>query len=273
MSEPPELIAVARGADPWPGRRAERGPEAVGGARETVLTRRWRGRERLAAALALVLLGALEPAAAQVNPAAPPAAHEAIDLRGWELLRHECSSELSRREITLFANGTLRRREGPPGEEEMSLVELSPRELEGFVNRLGDLDLAEAERHPGEVGGQWVEHCALTLHLLDRPEQRFTFGRYDSLSLSLTRLLAVARELGSIADERAIGRHLPTGYEPQSGDVLERVDGLLFRITGFTADGTGIELQGVEQPLVVYIDRSNLTGQFVELVERRGTAP
>jgi hypothetical protein len=56
---------------------------------------------------------------------------------------------------------------------------------------------------------------------------------------------------------------------PRRGDVLRRVDGVLFRVVARTADENGWELQGVEQPLVLYVVGSDVPRLFVELVERR----
>jgi hypothetical protein len=61
---------------------------------------------------------------------------------------------------------------------------------------------------------------------------------------------------------------LPTGYEPAVGDVLRRVDGVLFEVQGRTADELGLELQGVNQPLTVYIAKDRVAEVFVALVSR-----
>src|SRR3954466_15974959 len=89
----------------------------------------------------------------------------AEDPRSFEVLRYECASELGRREVTLFLNGTVRLRDGEPGKEAMGLAELNPDELDGAVNRLAEEDLSESRRLPSGVEGQWVEKCMLALHL------------------------------------------------------------------------------------------------------------
>jgi hypothetical protein len=56
---------------------------------------------------------------------------------------------------------------------------------------------------------------------------------------------------------------------PTPGDVLKRVgDGALFRIIAFTADKQGIELQGVDLPLEVYIPKDQVRQHFTALVSR-----
>jgi hypothetical protein len=62
---------------------------------------------------------------------------------------------------------------------------------------------------------------------------------------------------------------MPAGYEPRPGDVLRRHDGELYEVITLTADRQGVELQGVEQPLTLFVARSELVGEFVELVRRR----
>jgi hypothetical protein len=63
--------------------------------------------------------------------------------------------------------------------------------------------------------------------------------------------------------------HLPEGYEPHPGDVLKRVDGQLFEVFEFTVDHKGLEMRGVNQPLVLYVLIEQLRQEFVALVSRR----
>lgn len=198
-------------------------------------------------------------------------AAEEPDLRGVELLDYDCRSDLSRRAVTLFANGTLRLRQGPVGEEAVSLVELTPEDLRGYRRRLAAEDLSETDRRSSSVGGDWVERCSLDLGLPDRPRRRFVLDPYTPLSLALSRVVAVARELGERADEGALSdSRLPAGYAPRPGDVLQRRDGVLYRVMGTTQRGNqGVELQGVEQPLTLYVRVEDLRREFVALVSRR----
>lgn len=199
----------------------------------------------------------------------PPLAARGRAGRDVVLLRFECASDLGRRETTLFANGTVRLRDGLKEDERMTLGELGPTELQGFVNRLEAEDLSEIDPPRSGLGGDWVERCVLELHLPDRPEQRYVFGRYDSLPLNLSRVVAIARELGDHADPRAGEEHLPAGYEPRRGDVLRRADGALFEIISFTVDDKGVELRGKTVPLTVYLLHDELSREFVALVSRR----
>ena len=48
----------------------------------------------------------------------------AADARSTEVLRYECSNQLGRRDVTLFANGTVRLRQGLWEEQELYLDEL-----------------------------------------------------------------------------------------------------------------------------------------------------
>lgn len=197
------------------------------------------------------------------------------DPRSRIVLHFDCASELGRREVTLFGNGTVRLREGPRGAEEMLLGELEPRALEGVLARLEAEDLSEVPDEVHGVEGEWVERCVLELPLRrgrrDGPS-RFRFSRYASLPLALSHLVAIAGEVGAAAEGERV-RGLPAGYEPRRGDVLERADGLRFQVVQHTADGKGVELEGVEVPLTLYLAVDGLAEEFVAVVSRVGEWP
>lgn len=211
--------------------------------------------KRLPAALAIALL------AGSALLAEPP------DLRSKVLLDLDCRSDIGRRRATLFGNGTVRVRLLEGEQETMLLGELAPDELRAYLNRLNEIDLDEAESSRYGASGEWVEQCLLVLELDDQPERRFRFGRFDSLSLGLSRSVKIAEEIAAEAEDQAVAANFPKGYEPSPGDVLERKDGLLFEVVAFTADGLGVELRGVDQPLLIYVSREEIVGEFVELVE------
>lgn len=192
------------------------------------------------------------------------------DLRSTVVLRYDCSSELGRREVTLFANGTVRLREGPPDEEEMDLGELGPEELDGVLARIAGEDLSEAPASYPGVEGEWVERCVLELPLREgEGPSVFRFSRYSSLPLELSRVVAVANELAEVA-EKERGTGLPADYEPRPGDVLRREeDGARFRVVDFTTDGKGVELEGLDVPLTLYLPPDALGDVFAEIVSRR----
>ena len=191
------------------------------------------------------------------------------DPRSHELLRLNCSSRIVGAEVTLFANGTLRLRERREEETQMWLAELTPGEVEGYRARL------VAEGSPGEqpvrrgVSGEWVDQCRLTLEL--EPGEVFTlrYSRMDSLPLPVARLAAIADELLATARERRLGSGFPAGYRVRVGDVVQRVDGNEFVVKRFTIDGAGVELEGIQQPIVLYMDRKQVAAEFVTLVRRR----
>jgi hypothetical protein len=185
--------------------------------------------------------------------------------RSRELLDYRCANSLGVRQVTLFANGTVRLREGLGKEPRMRLGELGPVELEGYVRRLAAEDLSEVHDRQESTEGEWVEHCTLRLTLDDVPERVLSFGRYDSLPLQVAAVLRVADEVAAKTLETS---ELPVGYRARVGDVLRRADGVLFAVAGFTSDGHGIELQGVDQPLVVYVRPEDVPAQFEALVSR-----
>ena len=219
-----------------------------------------RARPRLALLLPLA-------AAAVTAPAAPA---QERDPRGVELLRYVCASSIGRSDLTLFANGTLRLREDLPDEEpRMRLAELGRSELAAYLARLGEEDLSEVDVRGPETSGDWVETCDLQLMLEGAPRRRLRFGRMDSLPLALGRLLRVVDDLLIEVDRLAPRSRLPEGYEPAAGDRLRRFDGKLYRVVAHTGDGAGLELEGIDEPLVLFIPVAALRDEFEELVWRR----
>ena len=211
---------------------------------------------------ALAALSALGAYADSAGGQAPVTAD-----RSTILLRYDCRSQIGRREVTLFANGTVRLRDGLPEDPKMFLGELGPVALEQFRNRLLAEDLQEVESGTGlGVDGAWVEECTLYSAL---PKARvFKFGRYDSLQLALAHVVTIATDIAATVDPRAGSVHLPAGYLPRTGDVLRRSDGALFRIVGSSLDRMGFELSGVIEPLTLYMPTGQLSQEFVELVSR-----
>ncbi len=191
------------------------------------------------------------------------------DPRSRVVVREDCTSSIGHRDVTLFANGTVRLREGSAGQEKMTLGEATPSEVEAFVRRLGEPDLSETSPSEEAPGGAWVESCILLLDLPSRSERTFRYGRYSSHSLALQNILRVVRDIEAQATASARANDLPPGYVPREGDVLERTDGVPFEVISFTADGKGVELSSPEQPLTVYVLRDDLRRVFVHLVSRR----
>lgn len=201
--------------------------------------------------------------------AALPVLAEEQDKRSIEVVRYDCTTDRTRRELTLFANGTIRLREGWIGDEWMGLTELGPDELQAFLNRLGAEDLSESPNPEKGVEGSWIERCELRLRLAGKPLKTYHFGHYDPLPLNLSRVVRIADELVEKVPVTKDKDELPAGYDPKPGDVLKRVgDGALFRIVAFTADNKGIELQGVDLPLEVYVPRDQIRQAFTALVSR-----
>jgi hypothetical protein len=240
------------------------------------------------AVVAAVTASTLPPRAAAQEPVgagaagerrdAPEGAEEsapAVSDRSRVVVRLDCANVLSRRELTLFANGTLRLKAGRPGEEGMSLAELGPDELEDALALLAEIDFDETDPATTGPDGEWVERCLLELELPGRATVERRFKRFDSLPLALARALAVVDGLASGIEEPRGGpgdrgpARLPVGYEPEPGDLLRHADGTLYEVITFTADGEGVELQGVDQPLTLYLSRGRLGDEIVELVGRR----
>lgn len=198
-----------------------------------------------------------------------------VDLRSLELVELDCSSGIGSRQLTVFANGTTRVRLRKGEERQMLLKELGPGELDAYLNRLREVDLSEAEDGQESATGEWVESCDLTLDLdagafedtEAAPVRSYSLGPYDSLSLSLSRVLGVVEEIFAWAQDTVTVGDFPNDYRPSPGEVLRRHDGLLFEVIAYTSDERGVELWGVDQPLVVYVLVEEIVGEFVEIVE------
>ncbi|MFN7940674.1 MAG: hypothetical protein U0X73_03700 [Thermoanaerobaculia bacterium] len=224
------------------------------------------GAGRVVAALAAGLVAAPLAADPAVAPPAEPGPR--VDRREQILVRSDCFSGLGRREITLFANGTIRLREGPLAELALRLGELGDDQLAAFLRRLAEPDLSEVGRVESAPDGPWVEKCILELALPDRPARHFDYQRYASLPLGLSSLVRIVDELSTHVDPDSRDEHLPLRYEPRPGDILKRTDGQLFEVVAFTSDGKGVELNGRSQPITLYVARGELTRQFIALVSR-----
>lgn len=207
---------------------------------------------------------ALLPLATQASAGAS----ESEDPRSRVLLRRECLGENGRADVTLFANGTIRLREGEEPERSMRLGELPRDVLEAYVNRLEEIDLTETSTGLPETELKWIGHCEIQLDLGDGEPRVFHFGRFESLSLALARVNGLVDELVVEVEERMPRGNLPRDYVPRAGDVLVRADGARFRLIGYTSDKNGIELQGIDQPLTIYVPVEDVDEWFTELVSR-----
>jgi len=196
-----------------------------------------------------------------------PAQEGFVDPRSQEVLRLACTTGVFRSDMTLFGNGTLRLFKGEIGSETMTLSELDPDALGAYVRRLQAESLDTGLRPPPRVDGTWTEDCVLTLDVDEGPVGTARFGAFDSQSLSLSRLVTIARELVALSEVQSQVGGLSSSYVPQRGDVIVHRDGSRYRVRGMTSDGLGVELVGIEQPLTIYIALETLPGLFMALEE------
>lgn len=222
--------------------------------------------------LALVLTLALAQGSlvASASSSVARAREPPVDRRSHELVRLGCASGTLSRELTLFANGTVRIRDkgGPnPG---MRLAELNENELDGFRARLEEIDLSETSSRTRGPSGETLEQCLLRLELTSGQIDEYRFPRIAVLSLSLGRLLAVLDDLTLLAEQRyRLSTGLPISYQPRTGDVLVKSDGSRYRIVRVTAEGAGVEIIALESPLVLYLPKDGVRGEFVAIESRR----
>lgn len=217
------------------------------------------------------MLGALILAlVAGVEPGAPEAVLPPRDPREVVILREDCRGALSRRELTLFANGTLRVRESGAGDAAPGMVlhELDRARTARFLERLAAMELDDTPSPPNAPTGEWTEQCHLELEPPGHEPLRFDYERYATGSLALEGLRRLIEDL---YDELAGARRsaeIPASYRPAVGDRLERADGELFEVVAFTLDGKGVELVGVDQPITLFVERDRIREQFARLSPR-----
>ena len=193
------------------------------------------------------------------------------DLRSTEILRYECGSEFGRRDVTLFANGTVRLRQGAWETQELYLDELTPEALEESLRVLrGVHSDREIDRLLEPIGhgpdGQWTERCEVYLALpeLDEP-LRYELSTYDIPPLPIARIIQVAEDLADFARPITEEERLPEDYEPRYGDVLRTAEGLRFQVLRLTVDEKGVELQGIDQPTRIYVALEDLAAAFTAI--------
>jgi hypothetical protein len=203
--------------------------------------------------------------------AGPLAAQEAArpsgpseDPRSVERLGLLCRNALGERTVTLFANGTLRLREKSKLADTLRLAELNPDELRTYLERLAQEDLSETQARYAGPEGSWIDRCRLTLALPEREPQSFEYTQYSSLSLGLSNIVTIVKELA--ARTAFLERHLPASYRPRRGDILERKDGTRYRVAGYTTDKKGVEVAGLDQPFTLYVPVTELAREFVAVL-------
>ncbi len=221
---------------------------------------------RTALALTLgCLVGSAGALARSQSQGAPP-----VDRRSHELARLDCASGVLSRGLTLFANGTVRIRDKGGPDPRLRLAELEEDELAGFRTRIAEIDLSKTSSRIRGPSSETMEQCSLRLELTSGVIGEYRFPRMAALPLALARLLTVLDDLTSLAEERQrLSAGLPASYQPRVGDVLVKADGSRHRIVRVTADGGGVEIIGLESPLVFYLPREGVRGEFVTIESRR----
>lgn len=182
-----------------------------------------------------------------------------LDLRSVERFRWQCRNELGRRDVTLFANGTVRLRRGPRGQQSLQLDELTGEELLGYLSRLSRIQRSRELHHDmaggqtfGQVDGELGASCQLFLRLPDLPPVVLTMPRLEVPQLGVAQLIGIADELAAFTRPLDQPRQVKADYRPRTGDRLRRKDGHYFRVIGPTADGSGVELEGLQEPIRIF---------------------
>ena len=198
----------------------------------------------------------------------------AADARSTELMRYECKNELGRRDVTLFANGTVRLRQGLWEEQELYLDELLHEELASYLTRLREVVDSADERTTDLVAnvpaGSWVDACEIRLALPGRSPATWEFSAYEVPPLVVAGLVHIAEDLAEFTRPLVDSDRLPADYEPRPGDVLRSIEGERFRVVNLTLDRRGVELEGLEVPLRIFVPLDQLGEAFASLEKQGG---
>lgn len=185
------------------------------------------------------------------------------DPRSRVLLRSSCETEASARELTLFANGTVRLREGMGATRTMRLSELGDSELRAYINRLEDIAFDDLAPQAKGIEGDLVERCELELELPEEEPKELVYGQFDSIPHGFRHVLLVVDDLLLVAQSERLAGERVRAFEPELGDfVVRRRDSARFEVVGFSIEGTGVEIRGIDQPVTIYILKDQLLTEF-----------
>ncbi len=208
-----------------------------------------------------------EPGIAQQGVAGPTQ-----DPRSTTWLGYTCSNSLGRRDITLFANGTVRLREGLWESQAVYLHELGPEELEAereLLIRVFEPGATSRQEIPqGAVVGEWVERCEVVLEVPGSQPLTYRFGQFEVPPLEVARLVQMAEDLAALTRPLDSIERLPASYQPRSGDILIDAEGGRFLVIGLTADGKGLEVESLTVPMRYFHALDALPGLYVDFESR-----
>jgi hypothetical protein len=207
----------------------------------------------------------------EIDPTRPVAPHLAPGARESEVFRHDCRNIERRRELTLFANGTVRQRRGRVQDLEMQLGDLAPTELPVVQKRLRDIQHQAALERPWPESnaprGDFSELCEVSL-VLDGLRLEYSFDRLQAPPLWVASAEQLAWDLAEVVRAATRPPALPSDFVLKSGDVLRTTDGRLLRFLRETGDGQGLEFETEAADFRIFFRRDDLQTIFVALVER-----
>jgi len=204
-----------------------------------------------------------------------PASPARRDPRTVTLLEYRCSSDLTHRIVTLYANGTVRLREDLGDGERLDLAELTPEELAGYVAQLHARDPSDGllrEDLGAGVGGLHVEQCDLQVAPPGQQTVHYHFSPLEARTLRYARWVAMAEALAQRARPKPVVEALGEDYQPHLDDVLRDRVGNRYKVVWVGVDDW-LELDGIEQPFHLLLHRSQLGERFVALVTPGSNPP
>jgi hypothetical protein len=145
----------------------------------------------------------------------------------------------------------------------MRLSELGDAELRAYINRLADIPFDDLALQAEGLEGDWVERCELLLDLPEEERQELSYGRFDTIPLGFRHVLLVVDDLLVVAQAERLAGDRTRAFDPEIGDFLiRRRDSARFEVVGFSIEGTGVEIRGIDQPVTIYLLKDQLLTDF-----------
>ncbi len=205
------------------------------------------------------------------------AAPAATDDRSTEVLRFDCGTDLARREVTLFANGTIRLRDGAArqrGDGARSSWGRTSCRGSSTVSPAEDLEDV-TEPRPGARGDLGRALRAAARSSPGRSPRPTASATTIPSPLNLSQVVHIADELAEKVEMVKERDEIPVDYEPGAGGRAEagRATAPASASCAFTARQEGDRAaRGSTQPLEIYVPRDQVRKKFTALVSRESSA-
>ncbi|MGH9400224.1 MAG: hypothetical protein ACRD00_07630 [Thermoanaerobaculia bacterium] len=214
----------------------------------------------VAVAIGLALSGAPEPTPTPTPSPVAPATRRAGPTFCAEWVRQTTEGY---ERLTLFADRTLVWKTSRGAEEQVRRKTMSADETDFFCQYFARDEFFAL---PGDLRsgmtGDAVAQSRVSLTRPDGSRKAIRFDEFSSFSAESISLKASLLGLRNLFTERLAPA---TSFTPETlkpGTVLRRFDGIVFRVRRVIADKELVELEGVKDPIFLYLALSQMRYQF-----------